>query len=202
MGQTRQEQKHKTRAAILEAACRVFSEKGITAARMSDVAQAAGLSHGTVFVHFHTQDELICEVVNEYAGRIAQRTHQLAESCGSMRDLLRAHLAGIGEYEPFYTRLVIERRQLPPEAAAGWVAIQSAVSHHFHKTLEREAGPAGQADTPVHLLFNQWVALVHYYLANGDLFAPEGNVIARYGETLVNAYLQMLPQVAERGSHG
>ncbi len=202
MGKMRQEQKSNTRAAILEAACRVFSEKGIAAARMSDIAQAAGLSHGAVFVHFNTQDELIGEVVYEYAGRIARRTHQLAEASGSMVDLLRAHLAAIGEFEPFYTRLVIERRQLPPAAAAGWVAIQSVVSHHFHKTLEREIGSAAREGIPIHLLFNQWMALVHYYIANGDLFAPEGNVIARYGETLVNAYLQTLPQAEGREIHG
>ncbi|HVI41156.1 MAG TPA: hypothetical protein VM577_10880 [Anaerovoracaceae bacterium] len=33
---------------------------------------------------------------------------------------------------------------------------------------------------------------MHYYLENGDLFAPEGNVIHRYGEILISNYLKLL----------
>jgi len=33
---------------------------------------------------------------------------------------------------------------------------------------------------------------VHYYLQNGDLFAPEGNVIGRYQDILIDSYLKLL----------
>ena len=42
--------------------------------RVSDIARAAGVSHGTVFVHFESLEELIAEVVAEYGGRIVRRT--------------------------------------------------------------------------------------------------------------------------------
>lgn len=47
-------------------------------------------------------------------------------------------------------------------------------------------------EMPMHLLFNTWMGLVHYYLENGELFAPEGNVLGRYGETLIGFYLKMI----------
>jgi len=35
------------------------------------------------------------------------------------------------------------------------------------------------------------MGLVHYYLTNGDLFAPEGRVIPQYADTLVGFYMKM-----------
>lgn len=182
----RQLQKEQTKELILTTAYNVFCEKGIMNTRMSDIAAAAGVSHGTVFAHYKTQEDLISAVVETYGGKIAERTHELADSCSSFKDILSAHLAGISEYEPFYTRLVIENRLLPPSVRDVLISIQSAVSFHF-------SNAAGEsiAGMPSCMLFNMWIGLVHYYLSNGDLFAPEGNVIERYKDTLINSYIEL-----------
>lgn len=182
----RQLQKQETRRRLIDAAYKVICGKGIMNTRVSDIARAAGVSHGTVFVHFASLEELIAEVVAEYGGRIARRTHELASQSATFEDLLRAHLAGIGEYEPFYTRLVIENRLLPQAVRDVWIGIQSAISFHFSQLAERELPGADTA-----LLFNTWMGLVHYYLVNGDLFAPEGRVIPRYADTLVDFYMKL-----------
>lgn len=187
----RQLQKEQTKQILLQTAYTLFSTQGILNTRMADIAQAAGVSHGTVFLHFDTQEALITEVVETYCGKIAARTHELADSCGSVKEILAAHLEGIMEFEPFYTRLVIENRLLPAGARYVWVNIQSAVSFHFSQAAARETAPGGSG-IPLDLLFNTWMGLVHYYLANGDLFAPEGSVIRRYGETLIENYCIML----------
>lgn len=188
----RQLQKEQTKESLLKTAFGVFGERGIMNTRMSDIAQAACVSHGTVFVHFQTQEVLITEVVEIYGGKIALRTHELADSCQHMKEILSAHLAGIMEFEPFYTRLVIENRLLPPAARDVWITIQSAISFHFSQVAEREIQSGRSINLPTHLLFNMWVGLVHYYLTNGDLFAPEGNVIERYGNTLVENYIKLI----------
>jgi AcrR family transcriptional regulator len=192
MNTSRQMQKEQTRELLLKNAYQVFSEQGIFNTRMSDIAKASGVSHGSVFVHFQDQETLIEEVIGIYGRKIALRTHILADSCDDLGALLRAHLEGIKEYEPFYTRLVIENRLLPAKARDAWIGIQSAISFHFSQACEREARLQKRADIPSYMLFNMWMGLVHYYLANGDLFAPEGNVIKRYGETLIRTYLKLL----------
>jgi AcrR family transcriptional regulator len=189
---SRQMQKEQTRESLLKTAFELFSERGIMNTRMSDIAHAAGVSHGTVFAHFRTQEELITEVIETYGGKIAIRTHELAGSCEHMEGILSAHLTGIMEFEPFYTRLVIENRLLPSSARDVWVCVQSAISFHFSQVAEREKQAGRSINLPTHLLFNMWVALVHYYLANGDLFAPEGNVIKRHGDTLVENYIKLI----------
>ncbi len=188
----RQLQKEQTKETLLNTAYQVFSEQGIMNTRMSDIAQAAGVSHGTVFVHFQTQEMLVTEVIETYGGKIAWRTHELARSCRHMEEILTAHLAGIREFEPFYTKLVIENRLLPPGARDVWVSLQSAISFHFSQVVEREIETGRTVDLASHFLFNTWVGLVHYYLVNGDLFAPEGNVMGRYGDTLVENYMKMI----------
>jgi len=188
---SRQLQKQETRRRLLDAAYQVICERGLMNTRVSDIAQAAGVSHGTVFVHFESLEELIAEVVAEYGGRIVRRTHDLASQSACLEDLLRAHLAGIGEYEPFYTRLVTENRLLPQSVRDGWVELQSAISFHFSQLAGREL-----PGTDTALLFNTWTGLVHYYLANGDLFAPEGCVVARYADTLVGFYMKITAGLA------
>lgn len=187
----RQLQKEQTKDLLVKTAYQLFSEHGILNTRMSDIAQAAGVSHGTVFLHFNTQEIMIAEVVETYCGKIAARTHELADSRCAIQEILLAHLEGIREFEPFYTRLVIENRLLPVAARDAWINMQSAISFHFGQAVEREIRQDG-TDIPLSLLFNTWMGLVHYYLANNDLFAPEESVVRRYGKTLVENYLKMI----------
>lgn len=44
---------------IIEAAIRVFSEKGYSAGRTSEIAKAAGVSEGTIFNYFKTKNDLL-----------------------------------------------------------------------------------------------------------------------------------------------
>lgn len=188
----RQLQKEKTKESLLKTAYDVFSECGIMNTRMSDIAKKAGVSHGTVFVHFQTQEILVSEVIEEYGGKIALRTHELADTCRNTEEILSAHLAGIMEFEQFYTRLVIENRLLPPVAKDVWVSVQSAVSFHFSRVVERDMELGRIIGVPSYMLFNMWIGLVHHYLSNGDLFAPEGNVIKRYENTLIENYMKLV----------
>ncbi|HYE69263.1 MAG TPA: TetR/AcrR family transcriptional regulator [Anaerovoracaceae bacterium] len=188
----RQLQKEQTKELLLKTAYEIFSERGIINTRMSDIARAAGVSHGTIFVHFQTQEVLIEEVIETYCQKVTLLTHALADSCGTLEEFLRAHLSGIMEFELFYTRLIIENQMLPAGARDSWVTIQSAVALHFSLVYEREADKEKKPVIPMYMLFNMWMGLVHYYLENGDLFAPEGNVVRRYGDFLISNYLKLI----------
>jgi AcrR family transcriptional regulator len=51
------------RAQLLDAAARVFAEKGYFGARVIDIVRAAGLSSGAVYGRFDSKDELLMEAV-------------------------------------------------------------------------------------------------------------------------------------------
>jgi TetR/AcrR family transcriptional repressor of nem operon len=52
------ETRHESKTRILNAALRVFREKGYSATRIEDVCEAAGLTKGSFFHHFSTKEEL------------------------------------------------------------------------------------------------------------------------------------------------
>jgi AcrR family transcriptional regulator len=47
------------RNAILDAATRVFAERGLSAAPTSEISKRAGVAEGTLFTYFETKDDLI-----------------------------------------------------------------------------------------------------------------------------------------------
>jgi AcrR family transcriptional regulator len=61
----------RTREKILSAARGVFEERGFTDTRMSDVASAAGVSHGTVYVYFESKESLLSEIIDAVLGEAA-----------------------------------------------------------------------------------------------------------------------------------
>jgi AcrR family transcriptional regulator len=99
----RELQKEQTHALLLKTAFDQFGKNGIMATRMSDIAKAAGVSHGTVFAHFETQEILVTSVIEYFGDIIASRTHELARDCAGVREVLKAYLACIAEFEAFYT---------------------------------------------------------------------------------------------------
>jgi AcrR family transcriptional regulator len=58
------------RTAILEAAVRVFAERGLAAAT-SAISSAAGIAEGTLFTYFTTKDELVNAVYRELKAELA-----------------------------------------------------------------------------------------------------------------------------------
>src|ERR1700682_6645191 len=53
------------RNAILDAATRLFAERGLTAAPTSEISKLAGVAEGTLFTYFETKDDLINALYRE-----------------------------------------------------------------------------------------------------------------------------------------
>jgi AcrR family transcriptional regulator len=188
----RQKQKDLTRKHIIEVAIKQFGENGFTNTRTLDIAKAAKVSHGTIFAHFSTQEELLNVVIEEFGYRVANRLHELVNSCVCLKEVLNAHLLGLMEFELFYTRLVIEGRLLPESARITLTMIQSAISFHINQVAEKEIACGMIRPLPIHLLFNTWMGLIHYYLTNNDQFAPGESVLKRYGQELLQHYMLLI----------
>jgi TetR/AcrR family transcriptional regulator, fatty acid metabolism regulator protein len=51
---------------ILDAACRIFREKGFHQARITDIAQAASISYGLVYHYFKSKSDLFDAILKEW----------------------------------------------------------------------------------------------------------------------------------------
>jgi AcrR family transcriptional regulator len=187
----RDQQKLETRQHIFETALKLFHRGGLMATTTADIAQAAKVSHGSVFAHYGTRDELVAAVVRDVAGGIATQVRRRARAA-SVRDVLQAHLDSIREHEQIYTRFVIEGPFLPPAARRALVGIQSAIASRLEEALDAERARGTVREIETDLAFNMWIGIVHHYLANPDLFAPGGSVIARWGPRLIAHYVDLL----------
>lgn len=188
----RQIQKEHTRRALIAAALVVFARDGLAEAKTSDIAAVAKVSHGAVFAHFSTRDALLAAAIEEFGGRVAARLHELVEGGGGLREVLQAHVEGLAEFEPFYARLVTQGTVLPREAQTAMIVIQSAVSLHLSQAATRGMEEGTTRRMPLHLLFNTWIGLLHYYIANADMFAPGESVLRHSGPELVVHFTRLV----------
>ena len=189
---TRREQKEVTRGRLVNAAMTLFARKGIVNTTTADVAKSVRMSHGVIFLHFPTRDDLVVAVIDDFGARLSAEFRRAFEQDLGLRSVLKAHLRVLQEFEPFYARLVAEAPMLPPKVRSTLMLLHAAVSYELFTALERErkAGRARKIERP--LLFNTWIGLVHHYVVNRDLFAAGNSVIAEQGETLVNHFMTLI----------
>ena len=89
----------RTRARLLEAAKEVFEEDGFLEARISDIAERAGLSHGSFYHYFESKEEIfreVAEAVEEQLsaplGGVILDPESQASPQERIREALRRHL--------------------------------------------------------------------------------------------------------------
>ena len=63
----------RTQAALLDAAIEVIARKGMEAAKISDMTEAAGLANGTFYNHFQTKDDILKKVAIKIAFEVSRR---------------------------------------------------------------------------------------------------------------------------------
>jgi TetR/AcrR family transcriptional repressor of nem operon len=76
------EQCQQNRERILEAAGRLFRERGFESVGVADVMQAAGLTHGGFYGHFKSKDDLIAQAAGDSSGKVLERWRQIAYADG------------------------------------------------------------------------------------------------------------------------
>jgi len=69
---TRRREPAEKRARLLDAARRLFAERGYAATTTAELARAAGMAEGTVFHHFGSKEALLAAVAADYGRGIAE----------------------------------------------------------------------------------------------------------------------------------
>src|SRR5437660_5947869 len=103
------------RDAILRAAIDVFADRGFFSAQVADIARAAGVAAGTVYLYFKSKDDLLVSIFDRSmrdglaAGRAA--VANLDDPRERLRRLARAHLARLGGDRNLAVVFQVELRQ-------------------------------------------------------------------------------------------
>jgi len=100
----------RTRAAILEAAERLFSERGFSAARLEDVAAAVGIRRASLFYYFRDKADLYDEVLADVLGGLRERLEPILLGAGPLAARAEAAVAAWIDYiaaRPALVRLLL-----------------------------------------------------------------------------------------------
>src|SRR5258708_32932681 len=91
--------KQQTRAKVLAAARRLFSEQGYEGATIRDIAAAAGMSTRAVFANFSDKADLFGEIMMTDLASLGDAVREAANQGGSVQDRpLRTFTAGYSLY--------------------------------------------------------------------------------------------------------
>ncbi|MEH6604693.1 MAG: TetR family transcriptional regulator [Pseudomonadales bacterium] len=189
-----QERTEITRAKILEAATRMFSEQGFDGVSVRDIENAAAVQRGLVVYHFGDKDSLWKTVADNTFGRMKE---QLEERSDILRDLSeRDSLA-------FIIRFHIRYHSQYPEL--GRLMSQEAIqdSWRIRYLVDKHIKPAALAmrELVMHVVGLDESAYVHWYYimvtASNTIFsfAPECDLlfgVDSHEEARVEAHGDML----------
>lgn len=82
------------RRQILDAAVRVFAQKGFHASRVGDIAKEAGVAHGLLYHYFDSKDDVLEAIFHENWNVLLERIGSVEETDEPAADQLR-HIAAI-----------------------------------------------------------------------------------------------------------
>lgn len=85
--------------AILEAARRMFAEKGFHNTNLNDVAHEVGIARGTIYLHFSTKEDLLLAIINQAEEQLLTRLNRVLgpgdnptdKLCKVLEELLRTY---------------------------------------------------------------------------------------------------------------
>jgi AcrR family transcriptional regulator len=97
-------------AEILDAALKVFAEKGFAGARMEDIAGRAGVTKGTIYLYFENKEAVFKTLVRESIGAtLAGVSANVRDYQGSAKDLLRFALTAMAHLLTESDRVVLPK---------------------------------------------------------------------------------------------
>src|SRR5712675_1533886 len=103
------------RDAILRAAIDVFAERGFFSAQVADVARAAGVAAGTVYLYFKNKDDLLVSIFDRSMGDAIAEGRSMAGDVRDPGERLRRfaalHLGRLGRDRNLAVVFQVELRQ-------------------------------------------------------------------------------------------
>lgn len=146
----RERKKASTRRALVDAAARLFAERGVEATTMDDIARAAGMSRTSVFNYFGYKEMILCEIgaryVAEIAGTARASRSRLRSPRAQLMDMVDT-LAAIAERDPVLVAAVARemthtdpRRRRQAAETIGYGAIVEETLEALHATGQLRDG--------------------------------------------------------------
>jgi AcrR family transcriptional regulator len=138
----------RTRERILDAAAEVFSDQGYSA-RLSDIADRAGMKAGSLYYHFDSREDLVAEILHRGIQRSFDHVRQAVEALPDgapaierLASAVRAHTMAIVERSAYASAQARIVGQVPPAIASAHQRDQRSYGEYWNEMF-RAAVAAG-----------------------------------------------------------
>jgi len=113
--QARESRTNEKRARILDAAVKVFAERGFHSATVAEIARGAGVADGTIYLYFKGKDDLLLrlfdEKMTELVAEVKEALSTERNAPGKLRRFIQLHLALVERNPDLASVLIVELRQ-------------------------------------------------------------------------------------------
>jgi AcrR family transcriptional regulator len=136
------------RRRILRAAIDEFARKGYFSARMSDVAKAASVADGTLYLYFEGKEHLLVSVFDDVLSRAIDRARVEIAGVSSplerLRIVIRLHLETLAG-----DRALAQVMQIETRHSQRFMNLLSGRLGEFRAAAVTDRGPAARRDPPL-----------------------------------------------------
>jgi AcrR family transcriptional regulator len=197
---TRREKQQRTRKALLEAAAKLFCQRGLEGASVDEVAQAAGYTKGAFYANFKSKEELFLVMLDEHFAQELERLDRALAGTQERQEEARAaaadfiHAASRDEWPSLYFQFVAyaaQNEEFRQELATRLKAMRERLAEVFARWEE------GFGVVPA-LPYDQITAMV-CFMADGFLVdrIVEPDLSEDLYTTMVGVFLRGLQALAD-----
>jgi AcrR family transcriptional regulator len=126
-------------AEIIDAAARVFAERGFHGASTQDIADVLGVRQASVYYYFPSKEvalEMVCaRGVEGFVENAIRVTERKASAADKLAGLIQSHVAPLRERPDYVKVFLNERRHLPAESRRRIGRLSRAVERIFEDVI-------------------------------------------------------------------
>jgi len=166
---------------ILDAAVEIFGNKGLDVATMDDIAQAVGISKGTIYLYFKSKDEIFDAILAErsYIPLLIDSMEYTKISTESadfslqsfLEDMGNKFLGAMDKYYPLFHLVLADAHRYPVQAERvynNFILKANRMCAEF-LTAQSKAGRIRELESPLITARCFMGMLIVYYLSQGIL---------------------------------
>lgn len=184
--------KKNTITKILNAAKIEFVKSGFLKTKTIDIAERAGVAHGTLFLYFNNKETLIIEIFRQEIKKIALKMHESLKNTLTIKEMLGNYLQLLISEEDFFCVIAREFPFYPDTLKREIMVLETATRKYFYESIQ--IGIANNMLKPMNitsvLIF--LFGTIDYILKNKTIFTNKSSVIEEKKAMIINTFINFI----------
>jgi AcrR family transcriptional regulator len=189
---SRQIQKNTTRDKILYNAKKIFIKNGFLNTTTEKIAKAAGIAHGTLFLHFKNKEILILKIFDMELNILTDELHLILINLVNLDDILLKYLDFLEKEEKFFSIIAKEFPFYSDKLKRQIIFRESAIKNYFYIAIDKGIEKNIYKKVNITCTLTFLFGTINYYLINKDLFTSDNGIIKEKKELILNTFLTFL----------